>query len=257
MPTKSVAAQLRALGGAPTPSAPLDVDRLARRLGCTVEDADLAVADGGVEAALLPHPTDDRFLIRVDPTPRRGWAGTPSSLRRSVSRHRRRFRVAHELAHTHFYERSADGPPHRPNPPSQREEDFCDDLARALLVPPETAEELPATTDSVFRLAAQFDVSLEVAARALSAAHASAEVTLWFWRPERDPRSSLLRQWSSVEHSLRPWRVSDTVLSALGTRATVRGVLPMPASDGWTGRGMASCRADLRRKQLLLVVDAA
>jgi len=256
---RSVAARLRTLAGAPTPSTSLNVDRLARSLGCTVEDADLGVADDGIEAVLLPHPKDDRFLIRVDPTPHHGWERTPHSLRKSISRHRRRFRIAHELAHTHFYQRNADKSPHRLGQPGPEEEAFCDELARALLVPLEVAEELPATADSAFTLAVQFDVSLEVATRALAAAHAEAEIALWFWRPGRDPATNLLRQWSSLSdgHSLRPWRSSNVVSSALSGGGTVQGVVPMPTSDGWTGRGGASCHADPERRQVLLVAVRA
>ena len=55
-------------------------------------------------------------------------------------------------------------------PDSPRQEAFCDTFSRALLVSPRAAVAAQPTADAVVRLSKRFDVSLQVAGRALSAA---------------------------------------------------------------------------------------
>jgi Zn-dependent peptidase ImmA (M78 family) len=54
---------------------------------------------------------------------------------------------------------------------SARQEKFCDEFARALLVPPQVGGAMPETPVSIVNLQRRFDVSLELAARALAASH--------------------------------------------------------------------------------------
>ncbi len=156
---------LRDAGDSP-PTEPIDVDALAAALGCCVEEVD-RLPEGGIEASLLPHVECDRFTIRVDPTPRAGWGPTPPEAVRAIRRHRRRFRIAHELAHLFSYARRAGTGPVRLHPTTPWEETLCDETARALLVPPAALAPLRPSATTPFLIATRFDVSLELAARAL------------------------------------------------------------------------------------------
>jgi len=110
--------------------------------------------------------------VPVDPTPARGWAGVSVRLRGALARHRRRFLAAHECAHSLFFERTAGQRPERQLPVRATEEEFCDEFARWLLIPPEAARRGPATARAVFALQRRYDVSVQLAARALCEARA-------------------------------------------------------------------------------------
>lgn len=113
-------------------------------------------------------------------------------MREQLRRHRFRFRLAHELAHTLFFWRRG-GRPQRHLLDSASQERFCDTFSRALLVPPDVAKRLPIRSDAVVYLQEAFDVSLEVAARALAIAHPSAFIGLWFASAD----GQLQLQWAS------------------------------------------------------------
>jgi len=159
-----------------------------------VRERRLAGRTGGLEALLIPGD-DDCFAIEVDPTPRGGWQRFPHSLRADLRRHRLRFRIGHELAHTFFYWREG-GEPERHLRDSAAQEQFCDTFARALLLPGEAAAERPATAASILSLQREFDVSLEVAARATAETYPDAELALWHWN---GPRTRL--QWATHARS--------------------------------------------------------
>jgi hypothetical protein len=138
----------------------------------------LGGANGGQEAMLTPLP-EDRFGIAVDPTPRGGWRKIPVHQRKELRRHRFRFRVGHELGHTFFYARGGDKPRrHLFDSPAQ--EEFCDTFSRELLVPARAARRAAPSPQGLMRLRKAHDVSLELAARALSAAQPDLTVGLWF-----------------------------------------------------------------------------
>ena len=134
--------------------------------------ADFTADRTSTHSALLVPRADGSFDIIVDPEPRR--QGTEAALTTgmaSVTRnHRFRFRVAHEIGHSFFYNRRL-RPPRRRLPFSEAEEVFCDAFANALLVPPKDADEYVADTASVFDIHRKYEVSVEVAARALAHAH--------------------------------------------------------------------------------------
>jgi hypothetical protein len=133
--------------------------------------------------ALLVPRSGGGFEIFVDPT--RGSAMTIATLR-----HRTRFRIAHEIGHSFFYDRAGSYPT-RGTSPSPREEEFCDLFASALLVPRSVAASMPLCAESVHSLREGFDVSTQVAGRALAHAHPTALVAglLWNSNPKtgKDP----------------------------------------------------------------------
>lgn len=117
--------------------------------------------DSSVCEAMLVPRVSGGFEIFVD-----SGLSDPQAPER-VRRHRRRFRVAHEIAHSFFYNRSST-PAKRVLPGSEQEERFCDAFASALLVPPIAARSLPCAAASVIELQNRYDVSAQVAGLALS-----------------------------------------------------------------------------------------
>lgn len=150
-------------------SSRLDIPRVCERLGIEVSVMAMDVPDGGAQGFLIPT-TEGRFRIEVDPEPVGGWQSVTPKLRRTLARHRQRFLVAHELAHTLFYTVGS-AAPERLVLDSEQQEAFCDDLARALLVPPPVADQTPFTPEGVIALQRRFDVSMEVALRSAVTTH--------------------------------------------------------------------------------------
>lgn len=227
---------------------------IAADLGCSVAAPQRLSKTGSVEAELRPDRSRNRFAIRVDPRPKRGWRNTPESILPALARHRFRFRVCHELGHTFFYERQTGKGPRRKQPVGVEEEMWCDDFARSLLVPRQAAAAASVDADSPFALQAQFDVSLEVAARAFVRVHRKVDAAVWFWPAGSDANpSSLLQQWSSLPvPSLRSWREASVVAEAMGDGRAGGDV------DDLRCRGRrvyAFARCDVERHQLLVVIQ--
>lgn len=168
----------------------LDLAAVCGAFGATVRVAELGGREGGQEAMLVPLE-EGGFGVVVDPTPRGGWGRVPSGVRPNLRRHRLRFRVGHELAHTFFYSRRPGGPPRRQLFDSDEQEDFCDRFSRSLLVPRRAIIRMEATAEGLVKLQRACDVSLEVAARAVAAARPDLDVAIWF----EDDDHTLKRQW--------------------------------------------------------------
>ena len=183
-----------------SPTGAVDFGVICRLARARTIQARLGGASGGLEAMLTPLP-EDRFGISVDPTPRGGWRKIPVHLRKELRRHRFRFRAGHELGHTFFYVRGGDIPRrHLFDSPAQ--EEFCDTFSRELLVPSRAARSATPSPNGLLRLRAAHDVSLELAARALSAARPDLAVGLWF--SETDGGETLTAQWTSPSAPIDP-----------------------------------------------------
>jgi hypothetical protein len=231
---------------------PIDVDLVAEELGCRLRRPRQRNRGSVVEATLRPLASADRFVIEVDPAPRHGWTDLPAAVREALSRHRRRFRVGHELAHTFFFERAAGRGPSRMQAWTAEEERWCDGFANTLLVPQATASCLPAEAKSVFAIQDQFDVSLEVAARALGVAHPQLDVALWFWVAGQElSASSLVHQWSSrtAHPALRRWRDGEIVARTIA-RTSARGQTLGLRRNRGSLHGTA--QLDQQRRQLVM-----
>jgi hypothetical protein len=189
----AVADRMRRHCGLDTTS-PIDLDELCRVLRIDASEVDLGAAKGGLQGLLMPHH-GGRFSAEIDPEPRRGWATVDPDSIAALRRHRRRFLLCHEAAHTLFYETGAK--PFRLAPNSQRQETFCDEVARALLVPPMAAAELPFCPDSVVKVQRRFDVSMQVAIRSVTTAHAA---QAWLLLSGRN--HDLKVQWTSADRDL-------------------------------------------------------
>lgn len=92
--------------------------RLSYELGIRVTVRELSAVTGGLEAALVPD-FGHTFEVICDPSSRED---STSPIR---------FRVAHEIAHTLFYDWTEE-PPRRTGPGGAAEEAFCDAFAAAL-----------------------------------------------------------------------------------------------------------------------------
>lgn len=149
---------------------PLNIYRLAYDLDTKIEFH--SEMEG--EARLLP--IHGGFLILAD--------------ERIKGRNYKRFRtsVAHELAHTLFYERGAPVPK-RGAPATAREEQFCFDVARRVLAPRAHVRGIvgqpPYNLEQVFSgLTVELQLSRPVAARAMLEDHRAASGIAGYWTPK-------------------------------------------------------------------------
>jgi hypothetical protein len=127
--------------------------------------------------ALLRPQKCGLMEIFVDPLPDHG-----ERISEDLARHRNRFRIAHEIGHSFFYDR-AKRPPTRLLPESKAEEKFCDEFANALLIPRSHVTQVEPTASNIFQLRKTFDVSVQVSGRALSRVYPEISVAGLMWRP--------------------------------------------------------------------------
>ncbi len=116
----SVESAIKEAAGVVLRSGQRDPERLAEALGIVVRFCTLRAELGGLEAALVPDFARP-FEILCDP-----WTATGEDHQQI------KFRVAHELAHTFFYDWTAQ-PPRQLRSPSAAEEAYCDAFAGALV----------------------------------------------------------------------------------------------------------------------------
>lgn len=176
---RSRAATIRraALGDACADEPLLSLDVLCRAAGVSVGALDLHVGGDAPEALLTPQRVN-RFTIHIDPAPVDGWPPLSSAGLKALRRHRVRFRIAHELAHTFFYWRDRERP-RRCLQDSPAQERFCDCFAAELLLPRTVAANCRAAAAAVVALQHRYDVSLQFAARAVAEAKPDVAMSLW------------------------------------------------------------------------------
>jgi IrrE N-terminal-like domain len=178
----------------------LQLPSLLEAGGFALRRGELGAERGGREALLLPRAVN-RFDIVVDPTPRGGWR-CGESMRARTCEHRVRFRVAHEVAHSFFYERGVNFPYRSTRTGSRIEEAFCDRFAQELLLPAAVLARCQPPGNDLFGLADRFGVSVETAARGFAAASGgSVQVAVLY-----TAAGSFHQQWSSnvewADHAL-------------------------------------------------------
>lgn len=230
-----LAAELRrqTLGGSSTQ--PLrDLESVAAHVRADIRVADLGLSHGGREALLVPQ-VGNRFSILVDKRFDPG-SGDTGAAAVAVRRRQWRFRVAHEIGHTLFYDRAPGQAPSRVGKGGPEEEAFCDRFAAALLLPEEVAGKIRDPAKLV-GLHSRFDVSLEVVARSVAAVQRRS-VALFYWPLDgSEPRV----QWTSEDAVARRWR-------RLALRALAANTAPsFPAGD---------VAVSLPRRQVLVVESA-
>ena len=223
------------------------LDAFCAATGMVITTASLRGAAGGVQATIAPLH-GDRFHVVVDPEPLGGWSRFESSVRDDLRRQRYRFRLAHELAHTFFYDRSG-AEPRRRILLTKQEEIFCDHFARGLLLPDEALRGCKLSPRSVIALQQRFDVSLETAVRGVAAVRSDVFLGLLVANGAHAPH--LRPQWQSDGVDLPPrWWAAEWLQSAL---------VNAPSGDqlGLIGHGRSIMRCIWRvlptRKQVLVV----
>lgn len=167
----------------------LPLRRACEAAGVRVTGGPLNIGDRHHIAMLVP--TQDGFQATVHSEL---WE---RAKREDGARRRLRFVIAHELGHTLFYDPGK--PPTRTAPPNRDEEQFCNNFANALLVPPEIAASTPLSPEGIFALAGRFDVSRQVAAWALARSRAPIAV-LWLRmapHPVRGGQEAMRIAWSA------------------------------------------------------------
>jgi hypothetical protein len=208
----------------------------------------LRARGGGVEAALAPR-RDNRFAVLVDTEPERGWASVAGPLRTQLANHRLRFRVAHEIGHSFFYDRSQ-GRPRRLALNSDDQERWCDRFASALLLPPEVVLRAAPVPQAIIALHRRYDVSMHVAARAVGRMHRDRFVALLVARGERAPYVRV--QWQKRhDPPAARWWTHDRLQAALrGVGMAGTAALPWPG-----GRRTAAWYALPARAQVVVVAQ--
>jgi hypothetical protein len=179
-----------------------DLTVVAEGVGIRVRLADLGAAEGGCEA-VLASSADDRFVVLIDPAPRGGWHAVSQRVVSEVTRHRFRFRLAHEIGHTLFYARRAGERPARCRPAGVAEERFCDTFASALLFPRAAATRC-STPGELLRAQRSFDVSVELAVRRWVETHARA-AAVFFWDCRSDGPTAQWFGGGVTKRVLRSW----------------------------------------------------
>ncbi|MBQ0798517.1 MAG: ImmA/IrrE family metallo-endopeptidase [Porticoccaceae bacterium] len=157
-----------------------------------VTTADFNSTEIKTEALLVPMEGDKfRIVLPVS------HSASASLFGKGVTRHRNRFRIAHEIAHSFFYKRNKNCPV-KLTQDSKAEEDFCDLFASYLLMPFDVVSKLPRRPESVDRIGADYDVSLEAAGRSLAKANKDILVLGLSWKENpRDKNIGLRVQWSA------------------------------------------------------------
>jgi hypothetical protein len=175
---------------------PMDLAAACRAGRFRIRQRTLCARRGGHEALLLPEQRN-AFQIWVDPTPVDGWGERPHAAQQETARHRFRFRVAHEIAHSFFFRREG-GIPRRVVPDSPRQEAFCDQFASALLVPYAVAASCPTEPNAVLRLRESYDVSLQVAVRAVCDAQRGTTAGILYWTYDHCGQVRFGIQWTNA-----------------------------------------------------------
>jgi hypothetical protein len=181
---------------------PLCVRSVAEIGGFELIETDMAVGRGGYRGLL--QAVRGGFRVCLDTQSSDGAMDSPTRRRRM------RFVAAHEIGHSFFFDRRAVRPERLLPIGSRAEERFCNEFACALLLPPEVVRSGPASPEAAFRLSEEWDVSVEVAARALAEWHPSAPfVAVGYWRP---PSSSVRLQWAGGGGVREPAGVAAALL---------------------------------------------
>lgn len=146
--------------------------------------------------ALLVPKEDGNFEIIVDPSIQSVGDNGSDVVIPNLELHRLRFRIAHEIGHSFFYDRKV-RPPKRIIDSSKQEELFCDYFASVLLVPPLAVEKMPIKASSILKIRKLYSVSAEVAGRSLVRMNPELTVIGLLWKSNpRNENEEMRVVWS-------------------------------------------------------------
>lgn len=224
-----------------------DLHEVCRQGGFLPRRVDRDFSKTNHDALLIPRP-DGQFSIVVDPIPK-----TETSLSVDIIRHRNRFRIAHEIGHSFFYDRST-SPPRRLTRPSAEEEEFCDEFASALLIPRSVAKQRTADPASIFELQKLYDVSVEVAARSLARVSPDITIVGMLWKSHPSTGEGMRVVWSAGPAYLPlNVRLRSTVVDRAATTGEASAVEKLSVG-GLRGSYQVTASRLRGRKQLVAVV---
>lgn len=230
-----------------------DLARCNLKLMCAVGGFSVhvsAIAPPDRHEALLIPRSGGGFDIVVSPL-----AGNFDKESPTV-RHRLRFRVAHEIAHSFFYDRRH-SPASRTLAGSEEEEEFCDRFASALLVPQRLVQDMEPEASNVFRLQRSFDVSAQVAGRALALAHPQASVVGLLRRPNPATGKDVAWRitWSAGPRFLpKHARIGSDVVETAAATGGAEGYEELKVG-GAKGQFSVSAAMNRRASQLIVVLS--
>lgn len=184
-----IASEIRrySLGLENAESNPCDINRLCQLGGFRVKRLSLVESPKDHQALLVPR-IDGGFDILVDPSVAHiGGVETGASVS-EIEFHRFRYRIAHEIGHSFFFDRKS-RPPIRLIESSKAEEEFCDRFASALLVPPNIVRNMPISAQTIFELRRRYNVSAEVAGRCFARVWPELTVIGLLWR--KNPKNGV------------------------------------------------------------------
>lgn len=166
-------------GESKSSNVPCNIENVCREGGFQIKRMNLIDSSQNSQALLVPK-IDGTFDILVDPSVKQ-MGGTAKGVNlNNIELHRFRFRIAHEIGHSFFYNRH-DRPPQRLIPVTDEEERFCDYFASTLLLPKSIVERMPITAESILWLRIHYKISAEVAGRALANANPEIAVLGLLW----------------------------------------------------------------------------
>lgn len=217
-------------------------------------------AVGGFSVHVATVDAPDRHEALLIPKDRGGFDIIVSPMTGDFSkehptvRHRLRFRIAHEIAHSFFYDRRHN-PAKRTIAGSPEEEEFCDRFASALLVPQRLIQNVEPTAPNVLLLQQSFDVSAQVAGRALALAHPEASVVGLLHRPNPATGKDVGWRitWSAGPRFLpNHARISNEVVERGAATGRAEGMEGIKVG-GAKGQFFVSAAMNRRARQLIVV----
>ena len=228
-----------------------DLVEICRQGGFFPERHDGGFGETSHDALLVPR-LDGSFKILVDPLPK-----SELSTSKDIARHRNRFRIAHEIGHSFFYDRNKN-PPRRLTQSSVGEEAFCDEFASALLVPRTAVLGIQPAASSVFLLQHDYDVSAEVAARALAKAYPTVSVVGMMWLPNPNTGVYGMRVvWADGPRFIpQIARLHSSAINRATTGGEAEGVEQLSVGE-LRGRFSISAARPKGRKQMIAVLTPA
>ena len=229
-----------------------DLREICRQGGFNAQRLDRRFSTSSHDALLVPQQ-NGTFSILVDPLPK-----NEVTLADDLARHRNRFRIAHEIGHSFFYDRRVP-PPLRLFPCSDKEEAFCDEFASALLVPRSIIRNITPSPANVFVIAQKYDVSVELAARAVAKVHPAISIAGLLWKPHptKAGRPNLRVAWSAGPRFIpRNAALHSETVSRAAIEGESHGVENLNAAGLRGGFSVQAARLP-KRKQMIVFLSPA
>jgi len=207
--------------------------------------------------ALLVPIEDGNFEIIVDPSIRSVGNNESDVVIPDLELHRLRFRIAHEIGHSFFYDRNV-RPPKRLIDSGKQEELFCDHFASVLLVPPSVVATMPIKASSVLKIRKLYSVSAEVAGRSLARMNPELTIIGLLWKSNpRNENEEMRVVWSDGPKFVPIGaRLKSTIVNSMRFRTEASGVERLDVG-GLRGNYSIDVVRPLNGNQVIAVITPA